>query len=93
MTADLAPRPVPEVAADILRLAGGRANLTDVTQCFVRLRLTLVQADLADRGALRELPEVVVLVEQHGQLQIALRNRLTEVHDALRGLWGGAGAG
>ncbi|HEY0187992.1 MAG TPA: PTS transporter subunit EIIB [Cellulomonas sp.] len=74
------------MAAQVVRLVGGPGNVADVTHCFLRLRLTLVDPAAADRDALRALPAVVVLVDQDGQLQLALRRDLYAVHDAVRGI-------
>ncbi|WP_250445213.1 PTS transporter subunit EIIB [Actinotalea sp. C106] len=74
------------LAERILDLAGGPANVRDLTHCYSRLRLTLHEDAAADEGGLRDLPEVVVVVRQGGQLQLALRQDLVATHDAMAAL-------
>ena len=74
------------LAEQILELAGGSANVRDLTHCFSRLRLTLHEDTAADEAGLRELPGVVVVVRQGGQLQLALRRDLVATHDAMAAL-------
>ncbi|MFE9453972.1 PTS transporter subunit EIIB [Streptomyces sp. NPDC006739] len=64
--------PSPDFAHQVIRLVGGARNIDTFTHCLVRLRFVLHDDSLADDAALQELPEVVVVVRQGGQLQLAL---------------------
>ncbi len=80
-----------ELAAEILRLAGGTSNVSDVELCFTRLRLELGDLAAVDVEGIEALPEVVMAVTQYGQFQVALGTRLRGVHKAMRALLTEAG--
>jgi PTS system beta-glucosides-specific IIC component len=75
-----------ELAAEILRLAGGPANVSDVELCFTRLRLEIGELDTVDVAGIEALPGVLMAVTQYGQFQIALGSHLRGVHKAMRRL-------
>ncbi|MFF7448279.1 MULTISPECIES: PTS transporter subunit EIIC [unclassified Streptomyces] len=52
-----------DLAAALLPLVGGPANVTSVAHCMTRLRLGLVDRSLVDGEALRALPGVLGVVE------------------------------
>ncbi|MER6124272.1 PTS transporter subunit EIIC [Streptomyces sp. NPDC001795] len=52
-------------AAALLPLVGGPANVTSVAHCMTRLRLGLTDRSLVDEDALRELPAVLGVVDDH----------------------------
>ncbi|MFF7728516.1 PTS transporter subunit EIIC [Streptomyces sp. NPDC008001] len=59
-------------AAALLPLLGGPANLTSVTNCMTRLRVTVRDPSAVRHGELRALPGVLGLVEDGAALQIVL---------------------
>ncbi|MFF0594110.1 PTS transporter subunit EIIC [Streptomyces antibioticus] len=59
-------------ASAILPLVGGPANVTSVTHCMTRLRLTLADPGRVDDAALRALPGVLGLVRSDGTCQVVL---------------------
>ena len=71
---------------DVLALVGGAENVAALTHCWVRLRFTLRDDAAADEAALGALPGVVMVVRQGGQLHVALRSGVTDVHDAVAAL-------
>lgn len=75
--------PGPDFAQQVLRLVGGARNVAALTHCFVRLRFVLHDDTLADDQALQALPEVLLVVRQAGQLQLALRVPVPAAHAAV----------
>lgn len=73
-------------AADVLALVGGAGNVAAITHCWARLRFTLRDDAAADEVALGALPGVLMVVRQGGQLHVALRSGVVEVHDAVAAL-------
>ena len=61
-----------DLAAAILPLVGGPANVTSVAHCMTRLRLTLAVPSRADEQALRALPGVLGVVVADGTYQVVL---------------------
>lgn len=60
------------MAAALLPLVGGPANITSVAHCMTRLRLGLADRSLVDGEALRALPGVLGVVEDDTSYQIVL---------------------
>ncbi|MGW0579560.1 PTS transporter subunit EIIC [Streptomyces sp. NPDC002920] len=60
------------LAAAILPLVGGPANVTSVAHCMTRLRLGLADPSRADEQALRALPGVLGVVVADGTYQVVL---------------------
>ncbi|MEU8971806.1 PTS transporter subunit EIIC [Streptomyces monashensis] len=59
-------------ATTVLTLVGGPANVTSVTHCMTRLRLTLADPTAVDEAALRAVPEVLGLVSDSPDYQVVL---------------------
>lgn len=77
-----------ELAARILDLAGGPANLGGHDMCFTRLRLVLVDPAAVDVAGIEALPGVVMTFTQSGQYQVVLGARVRRVYQAFRALVG-----
>ncbi|MGC4997850.1 MULTISPECIES: PTS transporter subunit EIIC [unclassified Streptomyces] len=90
-------------ASAVLALTGGPANITHVTHCLTRLRLTVTDPAAVDEGALRALPGVLgVIGAGSASLQVVLgpgvvgevtaevERQLAEAHAG--GVHAGAGA-
>lgn len=56
----------------LLRLAGGKANISVCGNCMTRLRLTLRDRDAADIAQLKTVPGVLGVINGDDQLQIIL---------------------
>lgn len=56
----------------LLRLAGGKANISICGNCMTRLRLTLRDRDAADIAQLKTVPGVLGVINGDDQLQIIL---------------------
>ncbi|CAG9298399.1 beta-glucoside-specific PTS transporter subunit IIABC [Celerinatantimonas diazotrophica] len=76
-----------KTAEGILQQIGGKENISHLTHCSTRVRLTLVDDSLADYKALESVPGVIG-VRNTGQCQIIIGNEVIEVYDALRELVG-----
>lgn len=77
----------PDLAAAILPLVGGPANVTSVAHCMTRLRLTLTDPSRADEPALRALPGVLGVVTADHTWQVVLGpGAVTRVTTAFRQL-------
>ncbi|MFF4589139.1 PTS transporter subunit EIIC [Streptomyces sp. NPDC001388] len=76
-----------DLAAAILPLVGGPANVTSVAHCMTRLRLGLADPSRADERALRALPGVLGVVVDDGTYQVVLGpgvvTRVTEEFEGL----------
>ena len=59
-------------ATQILVAVGGPGNVTHLTHCAVRLRFVLADLGQVQEAALNALPEVLLVIRQSGQLQLAL---------------------
>lgn len=72
-----------QLAENILSLSGGNSNITGVTHCMTRLRLSVSDNSIVNTGELEKLPGVLG-VNQVGsnQLQIILGGKVKGVHEA-----------
>ena len=61
-----------ELARDIIRVVGGKENISSTTFCMTRLRLIPIDKTKIDLTALKKLSGVLGVVESAGQLQIIL---------------------
>lgn len=72
-----------QLAEKILELSGGNANITAVTHCMTRLRISVKDNGVVNKSELEKLPNVLG-VNQVGsnQLQIILGGKVKGVHAA-----------
>jgi phosphotransferase system IIB component len=75
--------PLPE---QLLHMMGGTANIQRLTHCFSRLRFTLLDEGAIDEQGLSSLPEVVMVLHQSGQIQVALRAGLIDTYQEINKL-------
>lgn len=64
----------------IVELVGGKENINSLIHCATRLRFRLVDDQKADKDSLDELPDVLSVVEQGGQFQIVIGNKVDKVY-------------
>ena len=64
--------PAKELAREILKIMGGKENITVATHCMTRLRLTPADPSMIDLDALKNLQGVLGVIESAGQVQIIL---------------------
>jgi len=72
-----------QIAADILKLVGGKENINSVVHCATRLRFKLKDASVAKTEELKNHPGVVQVVQSGGQYQVVIGNNVSEVHKEL----------
>ncbi|MEY8752630.1 beta-glucoside-specific PTS transporter subunit IIABC [Alkalicoccobacillus gibsonii] len=72
-----------QIANDILRNIGGETNISYATHCYTRLRFNLKDDSKVDKKELEELPGVIKVQEQSGQLQVVIGNEVAKVYKAL----------
>jgi len=75
-----------KIASEILPLIGGNENITHLTHCITRLRITLNSFESVNKSELANIPGVLGVNESSGQLQIILGNRVSDVFDELKSL-------
>lgn len=76
-----------KTAKEILHYVGGKANISHLTHCSTRLRLTLVDNALPDYERLEQL-DGVIGIRQTAQCQIIIGPDVIEVFAALQALIG-----
>lgn len=69
-----------ELGTQILKLVGGKENVTGLTHCATRLRFNLKDASKAQTAALKKTPGVLGVVESGGQYQIVIGNDVNHVY-------------
>ncbi len=72
-----------EIAEQVIELVGGKDNISSALHCMTRLRLVLKDDGLADKEALKNVPGVLGVVEQGGQLQVVIGQNVPKVHAAV----------
>ena len=72
-----------QVAADVVRLVGGKENITSVAHCMTRLRFVLKDLKKADQEALKKLPGVLGVIYAGGQLMVVLGKNLLPVYETV----------
>lgn len=75
-----------ELAQKILDLVGGEENLTNVTHCVTRLRLSVKDNQKIRENEISALPGVLGINSVGNQFQVILGGKVTAVHDAFIGL-------
>ncbi|MFT8872184.1 MAG: beta-glucoside-specific PTS transporter subunit IIABC [Sporolactobacillus sp.] len=67
----------------ILNLLGGESNINSITHCATRLRMTLIDNSKPQRQALRDLKDVLSIVEKGGQFQVVIGPNVESVYNDL----------
>ncbi|MFZ6040205.1 PTS transporter subunit EIIC [Vibrio natriegens] len=75
-----------KIANEILPLIGGNGNIGHLTHCITRLRITLNSFDSVDKSSISEIPGVLGVNENSGQLQVILGNRVSDVFEELKAI-------
>lgn len=76
-----------QLALDIIRLVGGKENITGAARCATRLRLVLREAPADAEEKIKELPRVITVVQKQGQLQVAIGNHVGDVFEVVSKEW------
>ncbi|EHJ57056.1 hypothetical protein HMPREF9318_01895 [Streptococcus urinalis FB127-CNA-2] len=75
-----------ELAQRILELVGDEANLSDVTHCVTRLRLSFKDGDKIQSNEISALPGVLGVNTVGNQFQVILGGKVTSVYEAFTSL-------
>ncbi|MEG0289427.1 MAG: PTS transporter subunit EIIB, partial [Carnobacterium sp.] len=67
----------------IIELVGGEENVNSLVHCATRLRFKLDDSSKADDEALKELPDVLTVVEKGGQYQVVVGNKVGKVYSEI----------
>lgn len=70
-----------ELARTIIRLVGGKENITQVQHCATRLRFQLNQTDLPDTEKIKATPGVINVIVAMGQYQVVIGNSVADVYN------------
>lgn len=81
------------LAADIVKLVGGKDNVISLAHCITRLRFRLKDEGKAQDDALKALSGVVTVVKNAGQYQVVIGNAVGDVYDEIVASQGIEGAG
>lgn len=74
---------IKKVAADILEHVGGKENVISVVHCMTRLRFSLKDDSKANREVIKRTEGVISIVEQGGQFQVVIGNKVSKVYEEL----------
>ena len=74
-----AVRDYEKLALDIIRLVGGKSNITSAARCATRLRLVLEKVPEQAEEKIKGLPGVITVVQKQGQFQIVIGNHVGDV--------------
>ena len=69
-----------KLAAEVIRLVGGKENINDVGHCATRLRFSLKDAGLTKTDELKATDGVIGVVNKGGQYQVIIGNEVNEVY-------------
>ena len=68
------------LAQDIVKNVGGKENINNVTHCITRLRFKLKDESKANEKALKEMDEVITVMQSAGQYQVVVGNKVSLVY-------------
>ena len=75
-----------ELGEKILDGLGGPENIAHITHCATRLRVTPVSNDAVQNKKIEGLPGVLSVIEQSGQTQVVLGERVEAVYNEINAL-------
>ena len=75
-----------ELGEKILEGLGGPENVAHITHCATRLRVTPVSNDAVQNEKIKSLPGVLTVIEQSGQTQVVLGDRVEAVYNEINAL-------
>ena len=75
-----------ELGEKILDGLGGPENIAHITHCATRLRVTPVSNDAVQNKKIEGLPGVLTVIEQSGQTQVVLGDRVEAVYNEINAL-------
>ena len=75
-----------ELGEKILDGLGGPENISHMTHCATRLRVTPVSNEAVQNEKIKSLPGVLTVIEQSGQTQVVLGDRVEAVYNEINAL-------
>lgn len=72
-----------KLALDIIRLVGGKNNISSAARCATRLRLVLRETPQDAHEKIAELPGVITVVENGGQFQVVIGPHVGDVFEVV----------
>lgn len=72
------------LAKVIVEKVGGEENINSLTHCITRLRFQLKDSKKANTEYLKNMDEIVTVMESGGQYQVVIGNHVPDVYDAVR---------
>lgn len=72
-----------KTANEIMSEIGGASNISHMTHCATRLRITLVNSGNSDREQLKKIKGILGVVESGGQLQIIIGQNVSHIFAVL----------
>lgn len=78
-----AVRDYGKLALDIIRLVGGKSNITSAARCATRLRLVLEEVPERAEEEIKSLPGVITVVQKQGQFQVVIGNHVGDVFEVV----------
>ncbi|WP_080147184.1 PTS transporter subunit EIIC [Marinilactibacillus piezotolerans] len=69
-----------KLAAIIIEKVGGENNVNDVIHCATRLRFNLKDRSKADTEEIKNLEDVITVIESGGQYQVVIGDQVSEVY-------------
>ena len=82
-----------KLAAEIVDLVGGEANINSITHCITRLRFQLKDESVANDEAISALDGVIQVMHANGQYQVVIGSQVEAAYDAVLALLPSKGAG
>lgn len=70
-----------KLAKDILMNVGEKENITSLTHCMTRLRMTVMDKSKVQTKELEQLEGVIQVVDAGGQIQIVIGTKVSQVYD------------
>ena len=78
-----AVRDYGKLALDVIRLVGGKENITSAARCATRLRLVLKSTPEDAEEKIKALPGVITVVQKQGQFQVVIGNHVGDVFEVV----------
>ena len=74
------------LAKDIVRLVGGKENVTNAFHCQTRVRFSLADEAKADQAAIEKLDGVISVLRSGGQFQVVIGPQVADVYEEIEPL-------
>lgn len=71
------------LAEFIIEKIGGKQNVKSVTHCATRLRFQIRKMNLVEKESLTNNNDIIMVVENGGQLQVVIGNNVSDVYQAI----------